>query len=600
MTRAEVAADKQNRTAQEAQPAPVQQDLPDLLSGKSLDDIIAERLKNKSAAQPAVSSSHSPRARAQLSAPAKTALRTAATQRALEELETQQNRLNRQRRALLWSQRTGNSPEEYQTSDDEDENPDRQHQVEQDAAYAHKLHQQEQQEAQQFADAAAEQSAKNQAYAQALSLSGRRRRVAQPAVLEPKPAEKPAARKHNKPAAQPAAEPVAQPATKPTAQPAANKPKKPRRKSPTPSLGSQDELLDYGDGDQDMPQAPMGDSEEPSGSPGSSSSGKAAPAESAPGPEPLTAKNRTKISKSLKYIIYSTYDDWACRQDNLPAAWLDSLEHDLKLNDIEPDHVVSLLKDSHLGANTACTMASWMASNRSASWRDFRAAFLQRHPSKPPTVTRHTWKALNMHNQGTYHAFLTEFNRQKALIPTGPDEVLEAFLKGLSPALRSQVEFYKNRLWKPSEFDKLVSITTERVNSSVISHPDTQTKPETRIRSHSQGSRLQANPSKRSFSAGPRQGPKPGIKPARHSQPGTTSRSPGFIGRNPTESKAISQYCFENRLCKYCRSADHRSSDCSHISNPLPFLPHPGWNERLWVDKSDASSLARLAKRPKN
>ena len=178
MTRAEVAADKQKRTAQEAQPAPVQQHLPDLLSGKSLDDIIAERLKNKSAAQPAVSSSHSPRARAQLSAPAKTALRTAATQRALEELETQQNRLNRQRRALLWSHRTGNSPEEYQTSDDEDvgqaprdfaadpyaeevENPERQHQVEQDAAYAHELHQQEQQEAQQFAEAAAERSAKN-------------------------------------------------------------------------------------------------------------------------------------------------------------------------------------------------------------------------------------------------------------------------------------------------------------------------------------------------------------------------------------------------------------------------------------------------------
>ena len=139
-----------------------------------------------------------------------------------------------------------------------------------------------------------------------------------------------------------------------------------------------------------MPQAPMGDPEEPSGSPSSSSNGKAASVESAPETEPLTAKQRTKMSESLKYIIYSTYDDWACRQDNLPAAWLDSLEQDLKLNDIEPNHVVSLLKDSHLGANTACTMASWMASNRSASWRDFRAAFLQRHPSKPPTVTRHT------------------------------------------------------------------------------------------------------------------------------------------------------------------------------------------------------------------
>ena len=36
---------------------------------------------------------------------------------------------------------------------EEVENPDRQHQVEQDAAYAHELHQQEQQEAQPFAEA---------------------------------------------------------------------------------------------------------------------------------------------------------------------------------------------------------------------------------------------------------------------------------------------------------------------------------------------------------------------------------------------------------------------------------------------------------------
>ena len=93
-------------------------------------------------------------------------MRTAATQRAPEELQTQQNRLNRQRRALLWSQRTGSSPDEYQTSNDEDvgpaprdsaadlyaeevENPDRQHHVKQDAAYAHELHEQEQQVAQQ-------------------------------------------------------------------------------------------------------------------------------------------------------------------------------------------------------------------------------------------------------------------------------------------------------------------------------------------------------------------------------------------------------------------------------------------------------------------
>ena len=57
---------------QEAQPAPAQQNFPDLLSGKSLDDLTPERSKKKPAAQPAVfaaqpavSSSHSPRARAQ-------------------------------------------------------------------------------------------------------------------------------------------------------------------------------------------------------------------------------------------------------------------------------------------------------------------------------------------------------------------------------------------------------------------------------------------------------------------------------------------------------------------------------------------------------
>ena len=54
-----------------------------------------------------------------------------------------------------------------------------------------------------------------------------------------------------------------------------------------------------GMGIKDMPQAPMGDSEEPSGSPSSSSSGKAAPAEFAPEPEPLTAKFREKRVASV-------------------------------------------------------------------------------------------------------------------------------------------------------------------------------------------------------------------------------------------------------------------------------------------------------------
>ena len=79
---------------------------------------------------------------------------------------------------------------------------------------------------------------------QALSSSARKRRITQPAAPEPKPAIQPAAKKPNKLAAQPAAGPVPQPATKPAAQPAAKQAKKPRRKTPTPSLGSQEEQLD--------------------------------------------------------------------------------------------------------------------------------------------------------------------------------------------------------------------------------------------------------------------------------------------------------------------------------------------------------------------
>ena len=74
-----------------------------------------------------------------------------------------------------------------------------------------------------------------------------------------------------------------------------------------------------------------------------------------------------------------------------------------------------------------------------------------------------------MKSCGTYHAYLQEFNRQKALISTGADEVVEQFLAGLSVQLRTQVEFLKNRNWQADEFDELVKATTERVNSSVSS-----------------------------------------------------------------------------------------------------------------------------------
>jgi hypothetical protein len=183
----------------------------------------------------------------------------------------------------------------------------------------------------------------------------------------------------------------------------------------------------------------------------------------------LTAAEKKQVKRNLNDSIYMTFDEFSKDQDCTPEAWLSHLGTGLRNNSVNPDHAVRFFRDQHLGNRTARSLASWITNNPEAGWDLFQQAFLERNPGKPPQVTRASWKAITMKSCGTYHAYLQEFNRQKALISTGADEVVEQFLAGLSVQLRTQVEFLKNRNWQADEFDELVKATTERVNSSVSS-----------------------------------------------------------------------------------------------------------------------------------
>ena len=149
--------------------------------------------------------------------------------------------------------------------------------------------------------------------------------------------------------------------------------------------------------------------------------------------EQLTASDKKNIRKSMEAAVYMTFDDWSKNQDSTPLIWIEQLGQHLVDLDVNPDHVVGFLRDIHLRTRTAGTMATWIAENRRAPWSTFKGAFLRLNPGKPPKITRLTWKALSMSKQGSYHAYLSEFNRQKALISTGPDEVIETFMLGLCP-----------------------------------------------------------------------------------------------------------------------------------------------------------------------
>ncbi len=226
-------------------------------------------------------------------------------------------------------------------------------------------------------------------------------------------------------------------------------------------------------------------------------------------------------------------------------------------------------------------MAAWLHQNSEATWKKFRAAFLQRHPGKPPKITRQSWNALSMHNCGGYHDYLAEFNKQRAMISTGGDEMVETFLNGLNASLRSTVEFNKHRRWRPSEFDKLVHATTERVNNTAISCTGHQ--PFER-RSNSRAARPTTSTKKRERSAGPRLG-------GNLATTTTTPRSQtANVGRSREETLAIGEYCRQKRICKCCRSADHHHSECKNRTNPPRFQPPTGWDQGYWLRQYEANN----------
>ena len=293
----------------------------------------------------------------------------------------------------------------------------------------------------------------------------------------------------------------------------------------------------------------------------------------------------------MEAAVYITFDDWSKNQDSTPLIWIEQLGQNLVDLDVNPDHVVGFLRDIHLGTRTAGTMATWIAENRRAPWSTFKGAFLRLNPGKPPKITRLTWKALSMSKQGSYHAYLSEFNRQKALISTGPDEVIETFLLGLTPSLRTQVEFNHNRTWRFDDFDVLVDTTTERVNSTATLKREQIVPRSSEQSTRSQNRRADSNRQKRHFSVESTE--RPAV--TRPTNTGNTGNNGSHVGRTANESLAITQYCWDHQLCKFCRAPlrQHRSRDCPRKGNPPQFRFPDRWDEQYWLDKNRASAAER-------
>ena len=297
----------------------------------------------------------------------------------------------------------------------------------------------------------------------------------------------------------------------------------------------------------------------------------------------LSHLQREQVKAIMKDSVYVTYDSFSKDQEtNTPSNWVDHQRECFLLNGVNPDHAATYLSGAHLGPETAKAMTTWRFNNPGAGWENFRQAFLQANPGKPPKITRLTWKQLNMTTCGGYHAYLQEFNKQKAMISTGPDEVVETFLLGLSPTLRSQVEFFKNRNWRPGEFQELVDTTTERVNSTVIASTESNNKQsESSNKPFKRGRADKSNVVAGQAQSGP----------SRSTQTQTTAPNrpsrPQHLGRTKEESKAIAQFCYENGICKFCKNKGHTYQTCRAVQRPFRFPE--GWDEQYWCRTNDSS-----------
>ncbi len=73
-----------------------------------------------------------------------------------------------------------------------------------------------------------------------------------------------------------------------------------------------------------------------------------------------------------------------------------------------------------------------------------------------------------MTKQGSYHAFLAEFNRRKSMINTGPDEVIEHFFLAFPQHCELMLTSIRTETGLDQSTKSWLNLTTERVNSAVI------------------------------------------------------------------------------------------------------------------------------------
>ena len=147
------------------------------------------------------------------------------------------------------------------------------------------------------------------------------------------------------------------------------------------------------------------------------------------------------------------------------------------------------------------------------------------------------------------------------------------------------MEFLKNRNWQSHEFAELVNATTERVNSTTASATKDAIQ---NITSGSSTYPKRARTDHPNKHAGP-------SKKAQVQQIAAGAK-PKFVGKTPGETSAITQYCYENGLCKLCKGR-HHFSKC-RTKEIKAFTYPPDWDESFWNNRSNTSSEAR--KKAKN
>ena len=135
------------------------------------------------------------------------------------------------------------------------------------------------------------------------------------------------------------------------------------------------------------------------------------------------------------------HDDYVA-QGNQTSRWLERIADRAEDFGFPLDKLPLLLTQDFLGPRTMGNLLNEAHNASGMAWSASQEVFLRCFPSTPPLVTHNTWKQLSMNKQGSYHAFVTVFSRELALIEAGPAEVIEQILHGLSALLTSSLHVF--------------------------------------------------------------------------------------------------------------------------------------------------------------